>query len=67
MFARRHFLWFGISVGLVVGLGRNIQGNHYLSDVVFAFWLVYGCALVLARYYDLSLRNHLPARSDDRK
>jgi membrane-associated phospholipid phosphatase len=39
----------------VVGLGRNIQGNHYLSDVVFAFWLVYACALLLASRYQLPL------------
>ena len=55
MFARRRYLLLGIGVGLVVGLGRNVQGNHYLSDVVFAFWLVYGCAMVLAHFYNLSL------------
>ena len=55
VFARRRYLLFGIGVGLVVGLGRNVQGNHYLSDVVFAFWLVYGCAMVLAHFYNLSL------------
>ncbi len=51
----RRYLWLGIGIGAVVGLGRNIQGNHYLSDVVFAFWLVYGCALLLAWCYQLTM------------
>ena len=64
VFARRRYLLLGIGVGLAVGLGRNVQGNHYLSDVVFAFWLVYGCAMVLARYYGLSLRKDALIGSD---
>ena len=50
---RRRYLWLGIGIGAVVGLGRNIQGNHYLSDVVFAFWMVYLCAVILAWRYEL--------------
>ena len=50
---RRRYLWLGIGIGAVVGLGRNIQGNHYLSDVVFAFWMVYPCAILLAWRYEL--------------
>ena len=50
---RRRYLWLGIGIGAVVGLGRNIQGNHYLSDVVFAFWMVYLCAIILAWRYEL--------------
>lgn len=34
--------WLGMAVGTLVGLGRIVQGGHFLSDVVFAFWLVYG-------------------------
>ncbi len=64
VFARRRYLWLGVGVGLVVGLGRNVQGNHYLSDVVFAFWCVYGCALMLAHYYRLSLLGNSPAASN---
>ena len=38
---------------------RNIQGNHYLSDVVFAFWMVYACGLFLAWRYKLSIEAEL--------
>ena len=60
---RPQYLWLGIGVGAVVGLGRNIQGNHYLSDVVFAFWLVYACALLLASRYQLPLDDQEASKS----
>lgn len=34
----------------VVGLGRIVQGGHFLSDVIFAFVFVYASACVLDRF-----------------
>lgn len=44
--------WFmaGLAVGVMVGLGRIIQGGHFFSDVTFAFWAVYGMNLLLGRW-----------------
>lgn len=50
---RRRWLLLGIVIGTLVGIGRIVQGGHFLSDVVFAFWIVYGCALLLARLLSL--------------
>src|SRR5215471_14234958 len=36
-----------LGVGAVIGLGRIIQGAHFLSDVVFAGLLVYGTTALL--------------------
>lgn len=49
-FRDRRWLWAGIMLGAVVGLGRMAQGGHFLSDVVFAFWSVYFTAMVCARW-----------------
>lgn len=38
---RRRWLVAGILAGAAVGLGRMLQGAHFLSDVVFAFWAIY--------------------------
>ncbi len=50
VFARRPWLWLGIGIGALVGLGRMIQGAHFLSDVIFSFWVVYFTALLLSRW-----------------
>ena len=41
--ALRQRQWFalGLMIGLVVGGFRVIQGAHFVSDVIFAFWVVY--------------------------
>ncbi|MBU0501084.1 MAG: phosphatase PAP2 family protein [Gammaproteobacteria bacterium] len=48
VFGKRRWLVLGIVLGSLVGLGRILQGGHFLSDVVFAFWVVYFTALFLA-------------------
>jgi len=40
-----------VTLGSLIGLGRMVQGRHFLSDVVFAFFFVYMTARVL--YYFL--------------
>ncbi|RMG33381.1 MAG: phosphatase PAP2 family protein [Gammaproteobacteria bacterium] len=45
---RRWFYW-GALLGAVVGLGRILQGAHFLSDVIFGYPVVFVTALLLAR------------------
>jgi lipid A 4'-phosphatase len=51
VFGRREWLVAGILLGAMVGLGRMLQGAHFLSDVLFSFWVVYFSALLLARVF----------------
>jgi lipid A 4'-phosphatase len=46
---RRRGMWFalGLALGLGIGLVRIAQGGHFLSDVLFSGWVVYGTMLVL--------------------
>jgi lipid A 4'-phosphatase len=63
---RRRWFWLGLLAGSVVGLGRIIQGGHYLSDVIFSFYIVWlSCELVAYAFkrYDLS---QLPPHHPDR-
>ncbi|MCH8180721.1 MAG: phosphatase PAP2 family protein [Proteobacteria bacterium] len=44
---RRRWLLVGLIAGSAVGTGRIMQGGHYLSDIVFAFYAVWlSCELV---------------------
>jgi len=46
----RRWLWLGITIGTIVGLGRIMQGSHFLSDVVFSFWILYATSAFLGRW-----------------
>lgn len=57
---RRRWFLAGLVAGSAVGLGRIMQGGHYLSDVVFSFYVVWiSCELVAfgMRRFD---RRHRP-------
>jgi lipid A 4'-phosphatase len=56
----RRWLAIGAIVGGVAGLGRVTQGAHFLSDVVFAGFIVYAWAYGLDRWL-LKPRSALPA------
>lgn len=44
---RRRWLLIGLVSGAVIGAGRIMQGGHFLSDVIFAFYAVwFSCELV---------------------
>ena len=49
VFGARRWLVAGLLLGGVIGLVEVAAGRHFVSDVVFAFWLVYGIALLVAR------------------
>jgi lipid A 4'-phosphatase len=40
---RRRWLFAALGFGAAMGLTRMDGGQHFLSDVVFAFYVVYGC------------------------
>ncbi len=44
---RRHWMAVGLMTGATIGLVRIVQGGHFLSDVVFAFFAVYAVAWLL--------------------
>jgi lipid A 4'-phosphatase len=52
---------YGIAIsifyGMLIGLGRIMQGGHFLSDVVFSFFLVYAIARML--YYLMFERSRI--------
>ena len=61
---RRRGMWLalGLTLGLGIGLVRIAQGGHFLSDVIFSGWIVYGTALAL-RVVILRRKRRLPLPS----
>ena len=45
----RRWIWIGVAAGAAVGAVQIAAGEHFLSDVIFAFWIVYGVSLGAAR------------------
>ncbi|WP_317933412.1 phosphatase PAP2 family protein [Halioxenophilus sp. WMMB6] len=61
VFGDRRWYVFGFALGCLVGLTRIMQGGHFLSDVVFAYWVVhFGCQW-LAECFRLDPIFHSPA------
>lgn len=46
--ARRRWLIIGLMAGSAIGAGRIMQGGHFLSDIVFAFYAVWLCCELTA-------------------
>lgn len=60
---RRRWLLIGLTAGALVGLGRIMQGGHYLSDVVFSFYAVWlSCELVAFGMRRFEQRRQAPPR-----
>lgn len=57
---RRRWLLIGLVCGGLVGLGRILQGGHYLSDVVFSFFAVWLCCELVAWADARMRRGHSP-------
>jgi lipid A 4'-phosphatase len=49
VFRRRRWIAVGLAAGALVGGIEVAAGQRFLSDIVFAFWLVYGVALLRSR------------------
>jgi membrane-associated PAP2 superfamily phosphatase len=41
--------WFVVAAcsGLLIGMGRMLQGSHFLSDILFAGWLMWAVTVVV--------------------
>ncbi|BBB29593.1 phosphatase PAP2 family protein [Neptunomonas japonica] len=52
VFRKRAWFWAGFSLGAIIGLSRIMEGGHFLSDIVFAFWSVYFSTLLIARFFN---------------
>lgn len=59
---RRRWLLIGTITGAIIGVGRMMQGGHFLSDVIFAFYAVWlSCELIAwADRRRLARRPHVP-------
>ena len=55
LFRKRYLFWVGFALGAYVGMVRIVQGGHFLSDVVLAFWAVYFVNCGLAYLFQLSV------------
>ena len=54
---RRRWLVIGLVTGSLIGLGRMMQGGHFLSDIIFSFYAVWiPCEIVAA----VDRRRHRP-------
>lgn len=47
VFRSRRWFWFGISMGVISSVGRIVQGGHFLSDTLFAGFVVYFTCRIL--------------------
>lgn len=56
IFNKKRWLALGVAIGASVGFGRMLQGGHFFSDVVFAFWSVYLTCALLAWLLNLQKR-----------
>lgn len=50
---RRSLFIAGMVLGLGLGVMRIAQGGHFLSDIVFSFWVIYFSGLWLAKLFSL--------------
>ena len=45
--ARRRWFVVAACSGLLIGMGRMLQGSHFLSDILFAGWLMWAVTVVV--------------------
>jgi len=60
---RRRWLLVGVVTGGIIGLGRIMQGGHFLSDIIFAFYAVWVPCELIAAFDRWRLTRHLPPPS----
>jgi lipid A 4'-phosphatase len=50
LFRKKWLLWSSIMYGALIGGVRIVQGGHFLSDVIFSFFVMYTTAYILYRW-----------------
>lgn len=58
LFRRKHAFYLGLAIGILVSFTRIAKGGHFLSDTVFAFWVVYFTNVILAYWFRLENPYH---------
>ncbi|WP_016954041.1 phosphatase PAP2 family protein [Catenovulum agarivorans] len=53
LFRRKNAFYLGLAIGILVSFTRIAKGGHFLSDTVFAFWVVYFTNVILAYWFRL--------------
>ncbi|EWH08218.1 NADH:ubiquinone oxidoreductase, Na(+)-translocating, F subunit [Catenovulum agarivorans DS-2] len=53
LFRRKDAFYLGLAIGILVSFTRIAKGGHFLSDTVFAFWVVYFTNVLLAYWFRL--------------
>lgn len=53
LFRSRRAFQIGLAIGVAVGFTRIVQGGHFLSDTLLAFWVVYFTNLALGKAFKL--------------
>jgi lipid A 4'-phosphatase len=56
-FGCRRIFILGLLLGAVVSAVRMAQGAHFLSDVIFSFWVVYFGTMIMAYFYRFNLKH----------
>lgn len=62
--ASRAFLFAGIALGGLISFSRIMEGAHFFSDTLFAFWVVYFCTAGLAWYFGYSYPGRSTSQGD---
>ncbi|SIS57963.1 phosphatase PAP2 family protein [Neptunomonas antarctica] len=65
IFRKRIWFWSGFSLGAIIGLSRMMEGGHFLSDIVFAFWSVYFSTLLLGHLFGYKAPTISPFQKED--
>lgn len=66
IFRSRRAFYIGLGIGAIVGFGRVMQGGHFFSDVIFAFWLVLFTLMAVSYLFKLTPPVNLWYSAQDR-
>ncbi|MFM2484960.1 phosphatase PAP2 family protein [Celerinatantimonas yamalensis] len=61
-FRNRNLFIVGVLLGCLVGFVRIVQGGHFLSDVIFAFWADYWTFVSIALLFRYPLPKKCPSQ-----
>lgn len=56
---RRYLFTIGVVTGILVGATRVFQGYHFVSDIVFSFWIVYFTTIILGQIFNYRFKPYI--------